>query len=406
MIVNSRGRLIGAILLIAGTTIGAAMLALPVAMGRAGFLPSLGATFLAWIYLNLAAFYILEVNLATGSHSNLISMAELTLGPIGKGASWIFYLFLLYALNVAYVSGTAGIFQDMLIQITGWRVAHFFCILPLLLVFVLLLNRGMHLVDSINRVLMIGLCVTFVLLIGFSMPYICLDHLKSYDLSYFLPSLSIVVTAFGFHVIIPSIVTYLHGNVHDLKKAIIIGSSLPLLAYILWQIATLGLVPLKGEVSIENAYLAGKNGAQLLALVSQAPIVGVVAQVFALFVILTSFLGVSLSLFDFLTDGLQVKRQSAGKWKIFFFTFVPPLYFALSYPRAFFSALEYAGGFGVVVLLAFIPALMTWKKRAQKLASPYTAPGGKFLLLVFMAISLFLVFLEGLVQTGIIYRTK
>jgi tyrosine-specific transport protein len=406
--VNRQGRLLGAILLISGTTIGAAMLALPVSIGRAGFLPSLGATLFAWAYLLCAALYILEVtlatNMATGTTSNLISMASLTLGPVGRIVSWAFYLFLLYALNTAYIAATAGLFQNMLAQITGQTISHLFCILPLLLAFVLLLRRGMHLVDSINRFMMLGLGVTFLLLIGFSLPHIQLAHLATCNMAYFLPSLSVVVTAFGFHVVIPIVVTYLHGDVKETKRAIIIGSALPLLIYTIWQAATLGLVPTSGPLSIESAYGAGKNGAELLALVSDNEIVIGVSEIFALFVILTSFLGVSLSLFDFLADGLRSK-QTGAKWKIFFFTFTPPLYLALSYPHVFFSALEYAGGFGVVVLLGFLPALMSWKRRSAALYSPYTTPGGRGGLLVFMVLSVALVILELLIQLGIVSRT-
>lgn len=405
---NRQGRLIGAILLISGTTIGAAMLALPVAIGRAGFFPSLFATIFAWAYLLFAAFYILEVTLATrlatGATSNLISMASLTLGPVGRAVSWVFYLFLLYALNTAYISATASLFQSILVKWTGKTISHFFCILPLLIAFVLLLRRGMHLVDSINKALMLGLGVTFLLLVGFSLPYIQLEHLTTCNMAYFLPSLSVVVTAFGFHVVIPSVVTYLHGDVQLTKRAIIIGSTVPLLIYTIWQVVTLGLVPASGPLSIEWAYSAGKNGAELLALVSSSEVVLWVAEIFALCVILTSFLGVSLSLFDFLADGFGAEVTGA-KWKVFFFTFTPPLYLALSYPHVFFSALEYAGGFGVVVLLGFLPALMSWKRRSAALFSPYTTPGGKGGLLAFMVLSIALVILELLIQLGVVSRT-
>ena len=73
-------RLLGAILLIAGTTIGAGILALPVSTGRAGFWPSIGVMLFCWLYLVYAAFCILEVNLALKHGSNIISMAEQTLG--------------------------------------------------------------------------------------------------------------------------------------------------------------------------------------------------------------------------------------------------------------------------------------------------------------------------------------
>ncbi len=396
-------RLIGAILLISGTTIGAGVLALPVATGRAGFVPSILSMLFCWLYLTYSAFCILEVNLSLKTQGNLISMASQTLGKYGKAVSWVAYLFLLYSLNTAYIAVSTAIFQGVLEKIVGYQVAHIFCILPLLLAFSLLLRQGMKMVDEINRFLMVGLVISFVLLLTLSFPEVRLENLKTANYSFMISSLSTIVTAFGFHIIIPSLVTYLHGNVKQLRKAIWIGSGIPLIAYILWQIAILGVVPQSGSFSIENAYLKGWNGTDLIAEISSLPHTPWIAQSFALFVILTSFIGVSVSLFDFLADGLKIEKQARGKWKLFFFTFVPPLYFALSYPRAFFLALEYAGAFGVVTLLALIPALMVYRARyVLHLHSPYHVRGGKIGLLLLIVVSLTIIVCELLLKIGVV----
>ncbi|MDB6080859.1 MAG: Tyrosine transporter [Chlamydiia bacterium] len=396
-------KLLGAILLIAGTTIGAGILALPVSTGRAGFIPSILTMLFSWLYLTYTAFCILEVNLAVEAKGNIISMASQTLGKTGKYISWVAYLFLLYALNTAYIAVSTSIFQNILEKITGHAIAHILCIAPLLIAFALLLRRGMKIVDEINRILMIGLVIAFIILLAFSLPHVQLDYLKPVNLSFMISSLSTIMTAFGFHIIIPSLVTYLHGNVKDLRRAIWIGSAIPLIAYLLWQVAILGMVPIAGNWSLETAYLQGLNGADLLAELTHHPLASWVAQAFALFVILTSFLGVSVSLFDFLADGLKIENRAQGKWKLFFFTFVPPLYFSLAYPRAFFSALEYAGAFGVVVLLALIPALMVWRKRyVLHMPSDYQVVGGKVGLVLIIGISCMLIVCELLLKMNIV----
>lgn len=396
-------RVFGAILLIAGTAVGAAMLALPVATGRAGFAPSFITMLFSWLYLTYAAFCILEVNLAVEVKGNLISMASHTLGKPGKVIGWVAYLFLLYALNTAYIAGSMSLVQSTLERVTGYPVAHIFCVAPLLIIFGLLVRQGMKFVDEMNRVLMAGLVISFVLLLGFSVPHVQLSYLETYNLDYVLPSLSTILTAFGFHVIIPSLVNYLHGNVRDLRRAIWIGSSVPFVAYMLWQIATLGIIPLTGPTSIESGYLQGLNGAELLAKATDHPAISSISVAFAFFAILTSFIGVSISLFDFLADGLKIENRSKGKWKLFFFTFVPPLYFALSFPRVFFSSLEYAGAFGVVVLLALLPGCMVWRKRyVLKLSSPYQVPGGKAVLLLFMVTSVVIIICELFLKFGLI----
>ena len=59
---------LGAILLVSGTTIGAAMLALPVVTGLAGFIPTALLFILFWAFMLFTAFLILEVNLWFQNH--------------------------------------------------------------------------------------------------------------------------------------------------------------------------------------------------------------------------------------------------------------------------------------------------------------------------------------------------
>jgi len=394
-------RLLGAILLVAGTTIGAAVLAIPVSTGRAGFIPSIGVISLTWIYLVMAALFLLEVNLAFPNKGNIITMASTTLGWVGKVIGWSAYLFLLYALNTAYIAGTTSVLQDMGSRLFGVSLSNIVCILPLLIVFGLLMRFGMKMVDHINRIFMIGLLVTFCFLVILSLPHVQLERLCIMNPEYILPSLSVVVTAFGFHVIIPSLVTYLHGNVKELKQAIWIGSMVPLIGYLIWQCVTLGTTAMEGDHSLAWAYAHGKNGAQLIALNAQSSLIATLSEAFAIFAIITSFLGVSISLFDCLSDGLKIDRKSRGSWKLFVCTFMPPLYCAFAYPRIFFTALETAGAFGVIVLLALLPAFMCWQKRYRlHLESPYQAPGGKVMLIAFIALAIASIAVEVLVKTG------
>ncbi len=392
-------RLLGAILLIAGTTIGAAMLALPVSTGRAGFLPSLVAFSVIWVYLTYAALCVLEVALSLPKDSNIVTMAEHTLGSAGKWLSSAAYLFLLYALNTAYLSATISLFQDITFQLTGYLPPKILCALPQLGIFYLLLRKGISMIDTINRIGMIGLFSCFSVLILLSLPHIALSNLQVVEWQYLLPSLSIVLTAFGFHIVSPSLVSYLDGNVRQLKTAIFVGSSVPFVAYILWQIATLGIVPATGPRSIQTAYETGTTGSQLLAVVTDNTFVAGFDEMFAFCAIITSFLGVSMSLFDFLVDGLKLRPQFTTRWKIGVLAFLPPLYFALAGQRVFLSALEYAGAFGVVILLALIPTCMVWRKRyVLHLPSKYEAPGGKCTLAGFMLLSLSFIALEILLK--------
>ena len=111
------GSLPGAIALVAGTTVGAGMLALPAVCQDSGFVPSTAALTGCWFYMISTGLLVLEVNLATmcelGSGGvSIVSMAERTLGKPGTRFAWGAYVFIHYALMVAYISRSGEIVHD------------------------------------------------------------------------------------------------------------------------------------------------------------------------------------------------------------------------------------------------------------------------------------------------------
>lgn len=392
---KKHSRLIGGILLVAGTTIGAGMLALPVITGFAGFIPSVLLLVLFWVYMTYTAFLVLETNLWMERNTNLITMARRTLGRPGEILSWCVYLFLLYSLTTAYIAGSGPIVIDFLKSLIGVQLPVWAGSIPLLLIFGYFVYQGTKSVDYVNRILMFGLIVAYGLLVIFLTPHIQTELLTYTHWRDVLVAVSIVATSFGFHIIIPSLTTYMDGDVKMLKRSILIGSAIPLVVYIIWEALTLGIIPLNGAYSITVGYEAGSNGAYLVSMLLGNAAISQIARFFAFFAIVTSFLGVSLSLIDFLADGLDIEKNRRGRVLLYLLTFGPPLAITLYDPRAFLSALEYAGAFGVVILLGLLPALMVWSGRYRKhYVSKYTTPGGKVALILVILLSLAVVGLE------------
>jgi len=389
---RQHSKLLGGILLVSGTTIGAAMLALPVSTGMAGFWPSVLLFVFYWIYMSFTAFLMLEVNLWAKDNDNLMSMVKMTLGKPGQAVSWMLYLFLLYSLTTAYIAGSAPIVIDVVNATFGVVMPEWAGAIPLLIIFGYFVYRGTQSVDRVNRLLMLGLVVAFASMVFYVAPHVKSELLFHVDWKYILMGLSVVATSFGFHIIIPSLVTYLDRDIAKLKKVIFIGGAIPLLVYILWEFLTLGIIPIEGPNGIEEAFISGGNGAQhLLTAFLGNPIIATVARFFSFFAIVTSFLGVSLSLSDFLADGLSIQKTRGGRGLLYCLTFLPPLCITLLDPRAFLSALEYAGAFGVVSLLGLFPALMVWSGRYVKGLSdrsPFRTWGGKGMLLLVILVSL------------------
>lgn len=388
-------KVLGGILLVSGTTIGAAMLALPVSTGIAGFFPSLALLIVCWLFMTYTALLMLETTLWMKGDTNLISMAKRTLGNWGAGVSWVTYLFLLYALTTAYIAGSAPITINAVHALTGVTIPSYVGSIPLLLLFGFFIYKGTASVDHVNRILMSGLIVSYLGMVIFLAPHVDTQLWQHTDWNALLIAASVVATSFGFHIIIPSLATYLRHDKRLLIKTIWIGSAIPLIVYVIWEMLALGILPLEGPAGIKQGFSRGDNGAQLLSTVLGQNSLAITARFFSFFAIVTSFLGVSLSLSDFLADGLRIQKTRGGRMSLCLLTFVPPLIFTLTDPRAFLSALEYAGAFGVVILLGLLPALMVWSGRYRHgFTSTFKAPGGKLALVCVIILSLIVICLE------------
>lgn len=381
-------KLIGGILLVVGTTIGAGMLALPIATAQLGFWGSIVLLVISWAIMTASTFVFLEVNLWLPQQSNIISMAGATLGRAGQTVAWIFYLVLLYSILSAYIAGGGDLFH-YLISRTGIPMSLPVASVIFTVLFGIIVYFGIKAVDYVNRGLMFGKMGTFVLLVLLILPFVSVDNLSVGQLSQLMSANSITVTvvAFGFLMIVPSLRTYFGDDVKSLKKAIFIGTLIPLICYIFWDMVIMGIIPLEGGMGLKEISKSSSSNSDLvIALTSilQKESISMFAKFFTSICMATSFLSVSLSLSDFLADGFNVKKQGMGNWLVYGVTFLPPIAFVLFFPGAFLLGLNYAG-ICCFVLMILLPALMAWRGRTlfagnNQAEGAFQMVGGKMLL--------------------------
>lgn len=384
----SNGRVFGASLLISGCCIGAGMLGLPVLTALGGFYPTVVLFTLSWLFMVATGLLLLEVNLWYKEEVSIISMASHTLGPSGKLLAWALFAFLFYSLMVAYDAGSGQLCSDFLkewfdVAVPEWMGSLFFS-----LSFGLFLYLGTRSVDRINRGLMAGLAATYLILIIMGTSHVDWHNLLHIDWKASLIGIPTMIISFGYHNLIPSLTTYLKGDVKKLRVAILAGSSIPLIIYLMWEWLILGIIPIEGGGGFREALSQGDLATRVLRNAVGSSLVVEVAEYFALFAIITSFLSVALSLFDFLADGLKIKKDSKGKIILATLSLLPPFFLALYFPNIFLNALNYAGAFGAVILFGVMPALMVWRGRYVKnIEGARLLPGGKMALTVIIAIS-------------------
>lgn len=387
-----KGTFIGGTLLVAGSCIGAGMLGLPVLSAAAGFIPSTVIFLVCWLFMVCTGLLLLEVNLWFGQEISIVTMAERTLGQAGKWVSGAMFLFLFYTLMVAYIAASGSLVTDFIESFTNSHLDNWVGSLAFTLLFGVLIYIGTHAVDHFNRLLMIGLILVYFLLVAMGAQHVDTGLLQHREWSAMTLVIPAVIISFGFHNLVPSLTTYFKGNVRSLRSAILLGSSIPLMIYIIWEWLILGIVPLKDfQYALDHGEIATEA---LKTAVGNSWILDI-AQSFAFFAVITSFLGVALSFVDFLADGLKIKKTPQGKVLLCALVLVPPYICALMYPTIFLSALNYAGGFGAVILFGILPALMVWMGRYRMhFKQQELVPGGKPLLILVILFSLWVIGLQ------------
>ncbi len=387
-------KFLGSMLLIAGTSIGAGMLALPVSTGTYGFLPSLILFVICWAIMTISGLLILEVNLWLKPGTNIVGMATATLGVGGKIIAWITYACLFYSLMAAYVSGMGDLVQSIVQNAFNLPIRKGSGALLMILLVGVAVYCGTHTVDYLNRLFFSAKLLTLFGVLFFLAPHVQLTPLMHSSPNKIWLALPIAITSFGFQNVIPSLRVYLKDDAMKLRLAILIGSSIPLLIYILWQTAILGVVPLTGENGLNSIMEQGQPGSGLgkaIDHILQYHWIGNLFKAFTFFAIITSFTGVSFSLFDYLMDSLRIPRTRNGRILTLIATFLPPLIFAYLYPNGFILALGYAGIF-VAILLGILPVLMSWSGRYwKKIAHGYQPQINKFGYLLLILFSLLII---------------
>ncbi|ASQ45022.1 Tyrosine-specific transport protein [Legionella clemsonensis] len=255
-----------------------------------------------------------------------------------------------------------------------WQDSLIFTIL-----FGLVVYGGIRRVDLLNRALMFGKLGAYLILVVLIAPHINMANIEGGDYRYITGTVMILITSFGFAIIVPNLRDYFNDDIQTLKKVVLIGSLIPLFCYLAWDAVIMGSLPTEGSNGLAALMQDPHTTSTLAKNLSNTVNNALISSLFNFFTsicMLTAFLGVSLCLISFLADGLNMEQKGRQGLALFLLTFLPPLLIVIYYPGAYIHALSYAGIFCIILLL-LLPALMTVSGR-RKFSSRYTVPGGKF----------------------------
>ncbi|WP_257824081.1 aromatic amino acid transporter [Aggregatibacter actinomycetemcomitans] len=400
-----KNKTFGSALIIAGTAIGAGMLAMPLTSAGMGFAFTAALLIGLWLLLAYSGLLFVEVyQTAKRKDDGVATLAEKYFGIPGRIISTLSLFILLYALSAAYMTGGGTLLanalpKDLLGSDESTLKISILIFTFILGSFVVIGTKG---VDGITRVLFSGKIIVFILVLAMMLPKVVGENLMAMPLDYalILSAGPIFFTSFGFHVVMGSINNYLEGDVKRFRSAIIIGTAIPLAAYLLWQLATHGILSQNEFVAVlkDDPTLTGLiNATKTL---QDTTLLSQVLPVFYSLALITSSLGVALGLFEGLNDLFKRTKMPANRVSLTIATFIPPLIFALFYPNGFLAALGYAG-----LLCAFycliLPIGLAWRTRKQYQDLPYRVAGGNLMLVVTLIIGIIIPFLT---EAGILPR--
>lgn len=394
---------LGSTLIVAGTTIGGGMLAMPLTSAGIGFGFTVALLIGLWLLLSFAALLFVELYQTVESDAGIGTLAEKYYGSFGRVLSTAVLLIFLYALVSAYVSGGSSLLAGLLPTIGDEQTTSRIAGVLFTVIFGFFIILGTNSVDKINRIIFLSKIGFFVVVLFLLLPKVSLENLLEIpiDNALIISASPIFFTSFGFHGSIPSLNKYLDGDVKALRISVLVGTFIPLVAYILWQLATHGVLSQTEFLAIlkQDPTLNGLVTATIK--ITGSEMIGGAVRLFSALALITSFLGVALGLFEALEDLLKRVNIPTNRVSLGLLTFLPPLAFALFYPQGFILALGYAGqmfAFYAIVL----PIAMVWKLRKIYPNLPYRVKGGSASLIITLVIGVFIVIIPFLIQAGLL----
>lgn len=405
---------LGTTLLVSGTMIGAGMLAMPLTSAGIGFTFTVVLLISLWLLLTYSALLFVEVYQTTESDSGIGTLSALYFGNAGRVVSTTVMFVFLYALLAAYISGGGEILmkatqstgllgQEGVIANTSPEMTLKIFIGIFTVFFGSFVIISTKVVDGFNRLLFFVMLVALVVVMFVMFPKASVQNLMAMPLdnALIISAAPIFFTSYGFHGSIPSLVKYMEGDVRGLRIAIVAGSAITLVGYILWQLSTHGVLSqseftqiLKEKPTLYGLIEACRH-------ITGSEIIASAVQLFSALALVTSFLGVALGLFDCTEDMLRKGLHiNAGRLLLGAITFLPPVLFAYFYPD-FIAALSYAGqmfAFFAVVL----PVGLVWKARRRYPNLPYRVAGGDVALIIALLIGIIVAIIPFFVKAGLL----
>ena len=354
----------GALFVVAGTTIGAGMLALPMSVASLGLLGGTLLLTLLWAVMYFSALIALDINIHAKVGS---SIAKLSHNYIGKTAGIIgatTLVLMLNALLVAYTSGASSLIKTIADTYTTFNIGQPITMTIFTIVMASLVCIDMKILDAGNRIFFGIMMLVFLAMMAVLFSKITISgpmlSIQEPGFSPWLIAVPLFFTSFGFHGSIPSLINYCENRQQVIKGAFFWGSFTPLLVYIIWIIGGLSIVYTHDKTVFNKLVTNEADLGVFILSISTAidtPWLQSFSWIFSLLAIITSFLGVAIGLFDFYREQLTLIQKSRKRLISCVLALGIPLLVTLLAKETFMHVLGFAGIF-LSILAVVLPCII------------------------------------------------
>ena len=159
-------KLITPIFLIAGTSIGGGMLALPMVLAKLGLVVSLAIMLLTWLLTYYSSLISVELNLHSDRGLSLGKLGRQFSGEYAEIVGEISVKLLSYALLSAFIYGASSIIQKLLEEYLNYLMPIISIETYLSLIVIFVLSFPIKLISRLNNLAFSGFLIMFAVLIA------------------------------------------------------------------------------------------------------------------------------------------------------------------------------------------------------------------------------------------------
>jgi tyrosine-specific transport protein len=341
-----------AVAMMIGMIIGVGIFGVPYAITKVGFALGIFYIIILGAILLLTNLLYSEVVLRTEGKHRLVGYAEIYLGKWGKMVAGAAQVLSFYGGLVAYIIVGGQFLHSVLLPVFGGSLfAYQFAFFVLMSLAVLI---GLRLVASIEFLMTILLLAVMAIIFVFGLPYVWYPNLYVMNLKEIFFPYGVILFALGGAAAVPAIRDLLRGQEERMKKAITIGTVVPLIVTALFAFVVIGI---SGASTTPEAIsgLAGALGNKII----------IFGAIFGFLAIATSFLVLGLNLKEIFS--LDYKLNKFLSWILA--CVLPFLIFLVGRPE-FISVVAFTGAVlggleGILIILIWLKAKEEGKRQPE-----------------------------------------